>query len=250
MNECPPGIDPNDVTEVYFIGKVPVKVLTFRSMKHNFTKGWETEFLSELYKYLKPGAIVFDIGAEEGEFSAFVGMIVGGENVHLFEPSIVYWPNIKRLWEANGLKQPYSYDGFITNKTNSRMAITGGWPRYMPKEIFTGNHQLRTHQEEYAHIDRMTLDYYCQQVRKTPDVIMMDVEGAEVDVIDGAKDVLRNHSPVVFISVHEEIAKYGRTREELFLKMESFGYFAKHIHTDHEEHWVFVKNGSSEKHKP
>ena len=71
----------------------------------------------------------------------------------------------------------------------------------------------------------------------------MDCEGAEVDIIDGALEVIKKSSPVVFVSVHSDdlISMYGRKQKELFDYFDELGYEKKFIITDHEEHWKFEK---------
>ena len=41
-------------------------------------------------------------------------------------------------------------------------------------------------------------------VRPPPDVLKLDVEGAEADVIRGGRETIRRHRPTLFVEVHEE----------------------------------------------
>ena len=245
MNDCPPGINPNDVARVSFVGLIPTNILLFRAVKHNFVSGWETEYLRELVKELSKGKVLFDLGAEQGEFSAMAANVVGGENVHLFEPSPHYWPNIKRLWDVNELNQPYCFQGFISNVNDGEYKYKfNEWPDCINAPIFTDTCQISTHQkEEWGHVPKMKLDDYCNQTGVYPNIIIMDCEGAEVDIIDGALETIKKSNPVIFISVHNDdmISMYGRKQKELFDCLESLGYEKQHIYTDHEEHWKFFK---------
>jgi FkbM family methyltransferase len=237
-----------DITNVNFVKKMPLNILKFRADKHDFGLdngiGWEREYLEELYKHLNPGKIVFDIGAEEGEFSAFAAKVVGGENIHLFEPSKDYWPNIKRVWNINNLADPYCFEGFVSRETSWPLKLEGrGWPQSSKGEIFTGTNQICSYDGRFNDVPRLTLDVYCELFKVVPDVIMMDCEGAEVDIIIGGKSVLTNNNPVLFISVHSDaqINMYGRTKTELFVRLGNYGYKEHFISQDHEEHWKFTK---------
>lgn len=244
MNDCPTDVNPLDVEMVSFAGLTDAYILKFRAMKHDFKSGWETAYLKELHKYFAPNKVVFDIGAEQGEFSVFAAKNVGWANLHLFEASPFYWPNIKRIWEENELNSPYTFHGFIASENKiHKLNLNKGWPKAAHLNIFTETNQITTHQSDYKDLPRITIDTYCLTRDVIPDIIMMDIEGGEVDAIEGAENILTRHSPVVFISVHsdETLNMYGRKKEELFDMMRNFGYNATHINTDHEEHWKFEK---------
>lgn len=239
---CPEDVNPFLFEKVMFAGKVPVSIFKFRQMKHNFVEGWETEYLKSLFEVLKYEQTVYDIGAEQGEFTAFAGHIVGGGNVHIFEPSPDYWPNIKMLWEENKLDTPFCFNGFVSSKSDGGKHILS-WPECANGEIFIDTNHILSHDTKWGDIGRITIDHYSEISKSIPDVLMIDVEGAEVDVVIGAEKTLKNNNVVLFVSVHSEdcISQYGHTKEELFNIMSSYGYVAEHIYTDHEEHWKFFK---------
>ena len=63
-----------------------------------------------------------------------------------------------------------------------------------------------------------------------PDLIKIDVEGAEVRVLQGACEIMRRYRPVVFLSVHpDRIEAMGSSVEELGALIESLGYRAFEI---------------------
>lgn len=241
MNDCPENINPSDMELVPFINKVPIHILKFREMKHDFKNGWETDYLKNLHESLRPGMIVFDIGAEQGEFSAMVAKVVGGGNVHLFEPSDRYWPNIKRLFDYNNFNIGGCFNGFVSNYSTYQKDYFG-WPECSNGNIFTGTYQL-LQSSSPIDIPTISIDEYCKIKNITPDVLMIDCEGAEVNIIDGARNILINNSPIVFVSVHsdQEILNHGRQRKELFDMFNEFGYKYELINKDHEEHWKFTK---------
>lgn len=232
----------SDKTEaVMFAGKTSVNILSFRRSKHDFEKGWETEYLLELHNTLKQGMIVFDIGAEQGEFTAMAAKIVGCENVHIFEPTKEYWPNIKKLWGVNCFdKVGGCFDGYVDEKSEI-ISKTFDWPFCSEGEIFYDTNHSVPHQSTEKII---SIDDYCLIKGVMPDVIMMDIEGAELSALRGCVNVFKSYLPVFFISIHnEDLIKQrsGGTRSELFEIFEQYDYNAIHIHTDHEEHYKFVK---------
>ncbi|MGW8178312.1 MAG: FkbM family methyltransferase, partial [bacterium] len=70
-----------------------------------------------------------------------------------------------------------------------------------------------------------------------------DIEGAELKALQGASQLLRTHSPIVYVSVHPPFLDemYGQSKEELLEYMSEMGYTGTLLAIDHEEHWKFVK---------
>lgn len=210
--------------------------------------GWELERLAALHDHIHPGTVVFDIGSEEGDFPALF-TLWGGEVV-LFEPNPYVVPNIKAIWDANHLPAPRGFfTGFAASNTNltpSEMEMVfkepdrGGWPACAYGPVI-GDHGFRNVSERFHDTPQITVDDYCTSYAVYPDVVTMDVEGAELEVLRGAQGVLEQHRPRVFISVHPDFMRdmYGHTPDELHQFMDDLGYVATHLATDHEEHWMF-----------
>ena len=69
------------------------------------------------------------------------------------------------------------------------------------------------------------LDSFCRNEGLSPDVIKIDVEGAEIKVLRGAREVLIKHKPLVFLSVHrDEIRELGGSLDELMALIVDVGY--------------------------
>jgi len=72
---------------------------------------------------------------------------------------------------------------------------------------------------------QVSLDSYCAEYGIVPDVIKIDVEGAEIGVLCGARALLSRHCPVIFLSVHpREIVALGGTVDKLSALIGQLGY--------------------------
>ena len=72
---------------------------------------------------------------------------------------------------------------------------------------------------------QITLDGFCAEQGLAPDVVKIDVEGAEIDVLRGAAETLKRHRPLVFLSVHpRHLKQLGREEAELHTCIEALGY--------------------------
>ena len=69
-------------------------------------------------------------------------------------------------------------------------------------------------------------------------LIKCDVEGAELLVLQGARDTLARHHPTLLVSVHPwAMPQHGHTKEMLSDFLTRLGYGITLIAVDHEEHW-------------
>lgn len=227
------------IVEILFNGKIPTKIFAFRREMHPFESDWEGAYVSELIETLRPGMVVYDIGAENGELTAMAGNIVGGENVHIFEPNKDYYPNIKAIWDANGLKDTWCFNGYVFDEEGDDIVF---WPL---SEI--GKGQIFKGCLHPNHIDTpmqtITIDDYALYSRP-PQVVMMDIEGGELAAVRGATKTMAEYAPTFFISIHKPefiMHRSNGTKEDLLKIFEDNGYEAVHLSTDHEEHWKFVK---------
>ena len=51
----------------------------------------------------------------------------------------------------------------------------------------------------------MSIDAFCAARGTSPDVIKVDVEGAELDVLRGARQTLASCSPALFVEFHPSL---------------------------------------------
>ena len=71
-----------------------------------------------------------------------------------------------------------------------------------------------------------------------PILLKCDVEGAELLVLRGAKQLLQEFSPQLLLSVHPPaLPGYGHTVAAVRETLEALGYQIQIIAIDHEEHW-------------
>lgn len=56
-------------------------------------------------------------------------------------------------------------------------------------------------------VETISLDEFIKQGNPLPDLIKMDIEGAEFDVLSGAKEILKTKKPVIFLATHSDEVK-------------------------------------------
>jgi FkbM family methyltransferase len=239
-----------DMVNLKLNGKWDMFLPAHRAARPEWLTGWEVERIDSMMSNVSLTDIVFDIGTEEGDISALLATKAFG--IVMFEPNVTVWPNIRAIWEANNLKNPLAwYVGFASASKNDSPPLedkmnfvnVDGWPACAYDEVI-GAHGFSQLAEEADRTPQITLDEFVEVTGIVPNLITMDVEGSELEVLRGSGNILKNHSPIVYISIHPEFIQelYGCPAKSVHEYMESFGYIGTHLATDHEEHWMYRKN--------
>ena len=225
-----------------------VKIPKFLADYHNWWGWWEKARFSSMEENLKPGDILFDVGAEVGWISAIYAQFVGAENMVLFEPVPENWKNLRTTWEQNGLSLPrLTACGLLSNEEKlSFVCNDRAWPEEAKGDLLIESVKYR-HIDENAHnspqttIDRLVEHgAFIGQLR--PNAITIDVEGAELIVLQGAKQTLLDTRPLVWVSLHEGwVNRPGvdPKDQDVLDFMQGLGYSAEKLGVDHESHVMF-----------
>lgn len=163
---------------------------------------YEPHVLQSLQKYLKKGDCCMDLGANLGYFTSVMAHLVGERgDVIAFEPL----PNNVQVLEENIAREG------LTNVKIEPKAVGGSHGAaallIQGDTDFTGTaslHQVYDWGGERTTISVpvVTLDCYLQDLRKIPSLLKIDVEGAELQVLRGAKTLLSRFHPILLIEIH------------------------------------------------
>lgn len=179
------------------------------------------ESVEEMHGFLRAaretGGLLFDVGAHRGLFSALFCLARAENRAVGFEPS----PSLARdaAWMAgvNGL----------TGRMTLRPAAVGerrGWTEAATDAL--GLIQLDPPAgAETFRLETTSLDAECARLGAWPDVVKIDVEGAEAEVVLGAHALLLERRPLLFLEFHlDELERRGHPPESLLHLLQSYGY--------------------------
>lgn len=210
---------------------------------------WERERLASMRTHLRKGMVLFDVGVEHGWMNILYGQMVGPQNMVLIEPTPKMWQDIALTWRANfGDVDPFAcWAGLVgAKRVAKRTLFETGWPKWVdfhgPESPAGLDYRSLIEDRPEEQIEVTTIDVLAKALGHKVDALSIDVEGAEFEVLKGARKVLANDRPLVWCSVHPDMMQrdYGVERvEEMFDWVDALSYKRIYLGTDHEQHHAF-----------
>jgi FkbM family methyltransferase len=169
----------------------------------------QTQLFQEL---VKPGDVVYDVGAHFGYYTLLASKLVGEKGkVLAFEPSPNNLSRLYRHIEINARKNVEVLELAVSDHEGTAHF-----------ETRTGSGVGHLAEDGPLEVKLTTLDRLTNQ--PLPNVMKIDVEGAEVGVLQGAKGMFARCRPIIFLSLHGEDLK--TTCMEL---LKGYGYSFRQI---------------------
>jgi FkbM family methyltransferase len=167
---------------------------------------------------VKPGQFVLDIGAHHGEYAVLFGALVGaGGRVVSFEPDVAAMPVLRANVALNKFEDRVTLDDrgvFDSNVPRVLYARHGNAQSSLARSGL-GGAPTEDDVERYS-IGTVRLDDYLSKLNlPTPDLIKLDIEGAEINALRGAMNVLRS-TPLIVCELHPYAwNEFGTSFEDL-----------------------------------
>lgn len=161
---------------------------------------WEPELQKWFQEYIRPGMLVYDVGAHKGFFSLLAAQLVGSTGeVIAFEPH----PGNRAEAIANIQRNPDLAKVIVVNEcavsdsngteefSETESCYVAGLSRILPNSKNT----------KYT-VKTITLDEIVASRNRRPDCIKLDIEGAEELAFKGMTRVLEQHRPILMVELH------------------------------------------------
>lgn len=185
--------------------------------------------------YLHPGMIAFDVGANIGEISLLFSRFVGENgSVHSFEPSTETYLRLEKIVKAsersnitinnvavsdhNGLSKFYVYD-------HQHAEWNGLSNRPLEK------YGISIDQPEAIEVKTLTVDQYCSEHDLDRiDLLKIDVEGAEYQVLRGAKRMMsEKRIRCCIFEFGQTTFDMGNSPQQISALIKEYGYSIKNL---------------------
>ncbi len=181
------------------------------------------------HQYLKPGDIVYDIGAHVGYTSLVFQRYVGPTGfVHAFEilPSVA--TNFyQRTMDSNGFKNMVVHPVGLCNEEQT-IELSPGDTMMASLNDGTSNRQ-KAEQCKTVRLDQFII----KEALPIPSLMKIDIEGAEIDCLMSASNTLTNHHPILIVEFHSlDLLKKG------YSLLNSHGYTLRTQHSVVNEQFI------------
>ena len=185
----------------------------------------EPESAAFIDSFLKPGMVFFDAGAHIGEYSLIAASRVGDRGrIHAFEAQPATATLLRENCVSNQLRNIVinscavsDHNGHLDFDICSEPSMSS-----IATPVGSGKRLAR------IRVPSITLDDYCREKNVWPDLLKIDVEGAEWLVLQGAAQMLSRPSPaapaVLFECLDSTYKRFGYGPEKVIDLLEGHGY--------------------------
>ncbi len=159
-----------------------------------------------LARELRPGATFFDIGANVGYVTLIAARLVGPSGrVVAFEPVPENVAAIRENLALNGIDWVEVHETAVARERGQAALIVSdvsAFSRLASVNVPTGA-------RETIDVQVLSVDeFMAAPGAPVPDVIKIDVEGAELEVLEGMRETIAAHWPVILCEVHDCNSEY------------------------------------------
>jgi FkbM family methyltransferase len=193
-----------------------------------FLTGIYTQEKTELLYFLsslRKGMTVLDIGANIGYYSLLAAArIAKNGKVHSFEPVRETYSRLQQNITLNEFKNIEAHR-YIIHDHIGEMDI------FVADKSNTGSSSLSRSMENFSNtvqkVQTITIDSYIKSRQiKSVDIVKIDVEGSELFVLKGMRNLLKRDNMKIFTEINgENLKKQNTTPQDIANLLKNYDYF-------------------------
>lgn len=171
------------------------------------------------------GGNFFDIGAFNGIYSYILAPKAKNDFFISFEPDTRFLDLIKYALENLSRKYSNIYNQLISTPVGNGDNVNYNLPNLGPNgEV--GNPCFFGDSNSKNGTKTITIDQYVNDTNIIPNIIKIDVEGAELNVLNGCKETLSKHKPKIILEIHDDFLRKNFNTEpvQVINFIEKFNY--------------------------
>jgi FkbM family methyltransferase len=191
---------PSEAEVRILFGKLKGKKWIVDAGSHNYWLGGFEYHKQKIFeRMVKENSVVYDIGAHVGFYTLLASVLVGKNGkVYAFEPNPRNLNYLKKHLSINKVTNVEVVECAVSDK-DGQCSFDIDKRHDLGHISETGSFIVKTHSLDSLVFSNQILP---------PDFIKIDVEGAEFQVLNGARRILKEFAPVLIMDIHsEEIGK-------------------------------------------
>ncbi|HRI26274.1 MAG TPA: FkbM family methyltransferase [Ferruginibacter sp.] len=165
----------------------------------------DPETIKTFLSWLKPGTVFYDLGANAGFYALLANRFISTGRIYSFEPSPaaqeIFQQHVKRnqsfISHDNIRLLPYAL-----SDAEKQVEFSNDELRKEGNTYITGS-SVFSHADKYLTVPCYSIDGLLKLDYDKPDIIKIDVEGAEYDVLQGALETLKKYKPNLLLATHD-----------------------------------------------
>jgi FkbM family methyltransferase len=185
----------------------------------------------QLFKLIREDSVVLDIGANIGTVALRAAGIATRGRVYAFEPGAINYAALRQNIALNKLKN-------IVAINKALGAVAGQSRLFTVNRFNAGMNRILSSDDDFKDFEVVRVGTLDEEVRQLGleriDLIKIDVEGYELNVLNGARNVLERFQPMVVVEVIDvNLRANGHCAAELTGFLTALGY-----------HFIDLKSGA------
>jgi len=184
---------------------------------HRYKRLLEAGDIRALTSLIKPGTIVIDVGANIGFFTKFFAECVTEKGkVLAIEPEQNNFKRLNQMINRRRLEQKVETFEAVA-------AARSGQLKLKINPLHPADHKIS---EDGVPVRAISIDELVAERGWQPvSLIKIDVQGAEMLVLQGSVETLRRFRPALYLEVDDDsLRRLGTTARQLFLMVKQLGY--------------------------
>jgi FkbM family methyltransferase len=178
-----------------------------------------------LREQLSEGSVCVDVGANLGYLSILMAQLVGkGGRTIAFEPMPDTFEVLRENIKVNRLENVVLVAAAVSDETGSAALLTMASEGVAKTASMVG-YRLEGPAQKTV-VRSLRLDDYFAGSARLPDLIKIDVEGAELMVLKGARETITRGGPALIVEIH---GWGSRGSQEVLDLLSELGYFVEII---------------------
>ncbi len=188
----------------------------------------DPQIVETFCSWLKPDTIFYDLGGNVGFYALMANRVISSGKIYSFEPL----PWVRSIFEQHiALNKKFIQRDnihilpFAISDHEKEVSFSNNIDQ-RDGNTYIKSSENYTNSSQTSMVKCYSIDELMQQGYDRPDIIKIDVEGAELDVLKGAINTIKQYKPNIVLATHN--CHLPGVRDQCIALLQELGYVVKH----------------------